>query len=47
MKVMVIAVVVGALRTIPKGLMKGLEEHPDYSIIKISPNTMKCSGDLK
>ena len=30
-----IPVVIRALGTIPKGLVKGLEDHPDYSIIKI------------
>ena len=45
-------IVIGALRTIPKGLVKGLEnrnqktsgDHPDYSIIK---NTEKSLEDLR
>ena len=44
MKVTVIPVVIGALRMIPKGFVKGLEDlknqrtskdHPDYNITKI------------
>ena len=50
----VIPVVIGALGTIPKGLVKGLDDleirtstdHPDESIIKISQNTEKNPGDL-
>ena len=56
MKVTVIPIVVGALGTIPKGLIKGLEDleikktsvdHPDNCIIKIGQNTEKCPGDLR
>ena len=56
MKVMVIPIVISALRTIPKGLVKRTErlgnkrtsgDHPDYSIIKISQNTEKSPGDLR
>ena len=48
MKVTVIPVAVSALRTIPKGLVKGhrklgnhktVSDHSDYSLIKISQNT--------
>ena len=51
-----IPIVIGALGTIPKGLMKGLKDleirwtsgyHPDYSIIKIGKNTEKSPGDLR
>ena len=46
----VIPVVIGALETIPKGLVKWLEElevreDADYSIIKICENTEKSPGD--
>ena len=53
---MVILVVIGALRTIPKSLVKELEDleigtssgdHPDYTIIKIGQNTEKSPGDLQ
>ena len=40
MKVTVISVVIGTLWTIAK-------RYPDYSIIKISQNTEKCSEDLR
>ena len=52
--VMVIPVVIGALGTISKGLVKGLEklknkntsgDHPDYSIIKVGQNTEKNVAD--
>ena len=55
MKVTVIPLVIGALGTVTKGLMKGLEEleirganenHPSYNIVKIGPNT-KNPGDLR
>ena len=50
MKVTVIPIVVSALGTIPKRLVKGSgkhgnertnREHPDYSIVKIDQNTKK------
>ena len=56
MKVTVIPIVVGALRTITEGSVKRLEELkirgqveiiPDYNIIKIGPNTEKSPGDLR
>ena len=54
MKVMMIPIVFGALGTIPKELVKGLEDlkmrstdHPDYSIIKIGKYTKKSPGDLR
>ena len=55
MKVTVIPVIIGALGTIPKGLVKGLKDleirtsrdHSDNSIIKISQNTEKSPGDLR
>ena len=48
----VIPIAVGALGTIPKGLVKGLKDleirsHPDYSIIKISQNTERSPVDLR
>ena len=54
--VMVIPIVLGALGTIPKRLVKGLEDleireqsgdHSDYNIIKIGQNTQKSPGDLR
>ena len=43
--------VIGALGTVTKGLIQGLEDmsgdHPNYSIIKISQNTEKSLGDLR
>ena len=55
MKLTVIPIVIGALGTIPKGLVKGLEDrnqrksrdHLDYSIIKIGQNMKKSPGDLR
>ena len=56
MKVMVIPIVIGALDTVTKGLIKGtvgLEnkrtsgDHPNDSIIKIDQNTKKSPGDLR
>ena len=47
---------VGALRTMPKGLVKGQEDwekkrtscdHPDKSKIRIGRNTEKSPGDLR
>ena len=54
MAVTVIPIVIGALGTISKGLIKGLEdieirtraENQDFNIIKIGQNTLKSSGDL-
>ena len=50
----VIPVVIDALETDPKGLVKGIwklgnktgEDHPIYSIIKIGENIEKSRGDL-
>ena len=56
MKVMVIPVVIGALRTVPKGLVRELEEirnrrtsqdHPNYGIVEVAQNTEKSPGDLR
>ena len=54
MKVTVISIEVGSLGTIPKDLVRGLEDleikgrgHPDYCIIKIGQNTEKSPGDLR
>ena len=53
MKVTVIPIVVGALGTIPKELVKGLEDlkirrdFPYYSLIKIGQNTEKIPGDFR
>ena len=56
MKVAVIPIVIGALGTILKGLIKGLEisrnqktsgDHQDFIIIKIGQNNVKSSGDLR
>ena len=54
MKVTVIPIVIGALCTFTKGLIKGLEDweirqaenYPDNSIIKIGQNSEKNLGDL-
>ena len=55
MKVTVIPIVIGALGTISKGLIKGLEEfyiertsrgHPNYRIVMINLNTEKSPGGL-
>ena len=53
----VIPIVMGALGTIPKGLVKELEDfvikrqvetiQTDYSIIKIGKNTEKSLGDMR
>ena len=52
---MVILIVVGALVTIPKLLLKGTgnlenqktkRDHQDYSIIKIGKNSRKSPGDI-
>ena len=56
MKLTGMPIVIRALVTIPKGLVKGtrrlrnqrtIRDLPDYSIIKISQNTEKSPGDLK
>ena len=53
MKVMVIPIVIGALGTIPKGLVKGLEDldfkksNRDYSDYSITKNTKRSPWDLK
>ena len=56
MKAMMIPIVIGALRTIPKRIGKGTGrlgdkrtsgDHPDYRIIKISQNTEKSSRDFE
>ena len=54
MKVMVIPIVAGALRTIPKGLVQGLKllgnrtsrDHQNYNILKIRQNTGKSPRNL-
>ena len=47
----VIPSTIGALGTVTKRLVKGLEDewrdHPDYSIVEISQNTKKSAGDLR
>ena len=56
MKVTVIPIVIGALGTVTKGLVKGLRgvgnkrtsgDHLNYSTLKISQNTEKSSGNLR
>ena len=55
MKVTVIPILIGALGTIPKGLLRDCKtrnkrtsgDHPDYSIIKIDQNTAKSPRDLR
>ena len=46
-----VPIVIGALETIPKGLIKGLgilrNQRINYSIIEIGQNTEKGSGDLR
>ena len=50
MRMTVMPIVIGVLRTIPKGLVKGLEikrisgKRPNYSFIKIGQNTEKSPG---
>ena len=46
MKVTVIPILIGALGTVIKGLVQGLEDHPNYCIIEIGQNTQKSHGDL-
>ena len=50
MKVTVIPIVIGALGTVTKGLVKGQEEleiidYPNYSTVKFGQNTEKIPGD--
>ena len=53
MKLMFIPIVIGALGTITKGLIKGLEDseikglgdYPNYCIIEIGQNTEESPGD--
>ena len=56
MKVTVIIIVNGALGTITKGLVQGLEDleikrtsadYPNYSIVEIDQNSKKSPGDLR
>ena len=53
MKVMVIPIVIVALGTVTKGLVKGLrnkrtsEDNPNYSIAEVGQNTEKSPEDLK
>ena len=52
MKVTFISIVVGALGTATKGLVKGIEDldirgdNPNYSIVEFGQNTEKSRGDL-
>ena len=55
-KLTVISIVIGALGTIPKVLVKGVgrvrnrrtsRNHPNYCIVKIGQNTEKSSGRLR
>ena len=48
MKVTIIRIVIGALGTVIKGLIKGWENlEINYSIIEIGQNTEKSTGDLR
>ena len=56
MKVKVIPIVIGALGTVTKRLVQGLEDlvirgysgdHPNYSIVEIGQNTEKSPGYLR
>ena len=56
MKVTIIPIVIGTLGTIPRSLVKELEElkkrksslgHPNYSIVKLGQNTEKSPGNLR
>ena len=53
MKVTFIQIVIGALGTVSKGLIKGLRnkrtsgDHPNYYIIEIGQSTEKNPGDLR
>ena len=53
MQVTIIPIVIGALGTVTKGLLKGLEDlevggrdRPNYNIIENGQNTEKSLGDL-
>ena len=54
MKVTILPIVIGALGTVTKGLVQGLEDleiigrvnTPNYSIVKIGQNTEKSPGYL-
>ena len=56
MKLTSIVIIIGALGTVTKGLLKGTGglvnkrrsgDHPNYCIIKIGQNTEKDPGDLR
>ena len=56
MRVTVILVVIGALRTVPKDVQKStgrvgnlrmIQDYPDYGIVEIDKNTEKSPGDLR
>ena len=53
MKVMIIPIVIGALGTVTKGLVRGLVnngtsgDHPNYYTIEIGQNTEKSPGELR
>ena len=56
MKVTIILILIGAIGTVTKGLIKGLEDleknrtsgdHPNYYTIEIGQNTEKSPGDLR
>ena len=56
MKVTVLPIVVGALGTVTKGLVKSIRglrnkrssgDHPNYSIVEIDQNTEKSPGDSR
>ena len=48
MKVKILLIVIGALGTVAKGLVQGLEEdHPNYWITEIGQNAEKNSRDLR
>ena len=46
-RVTVVSVVIVALGTIPKALLRTSRDHPNYSIVEIDQNTEKSSGDLR
>ncbi len=47
MKVTIVPIVIGALGTITKGLLKGLEDYPNDSIAKNGQNPETSPGDLR
>ena len=52
MKVTIIPIMIGAFGTVPKGLLKGLEDlkdgdHRNYSIVENGQNTENSPGDLR